>query len=309
MRVPRIALLLLAAGLLAVASRPRCARLRAQRIVRISRVVSDLDRAEAFYRDALGFRTISRGQSDSAALFALGATNADAQETVMQLGAAIIALVRFTTSGRPYPPDSQSNDLWFQHLAIVVRDMDAAYAHLSQAAGWQNISVGGPQQLPPSNGSVRAFKFRDPDGHPLELIWFPKEWQRNRNEDALFLGVDHSALAISATTRSLNFYRALGFRIDARSLNQGPAQDRLDGLHDAHARITGLRPASESGPGLELLGYNPAGRNAGTSRLNDTATDWVTIEVPTLGGDIRRTMQDPDGHRLLLVVQGSGLPA
>ena len=45
--------------------------------------------------------------------------------------------------------------------------------NLSAAAGWRPISEGGPQLLPPSNGAVRAFKFRDPDGHPLELIWFP----------------------------------------------------------------------------------------------------------------------------------------
>ena len=91
----------------------------------------------------------------------------------MRLGAQDIALVQFARQGRPYPRDSRSDDLWFQHLAIVVNDMDLAYAHLSSHAGWRPISEGGPQLLPPSNGAVRAFKFRDPDGHPLELIWFP----------------------------------------------------------------------------------------------------------------------------------------
>ena len=31
----------------------------------------------------------------------------------------------------------------------------------------------GPQLLPPSTGSVTAFKVRDPDGHPLELSYNP----------------------------------------------------------------------------------------------------------------------------------------
>ncbi len=332
MRIPRAALVLLAAGLLAIATRPRRPRSQARRIVRISRVVADLDRSEAFYRDALGFETLSRGTSDAMMLAALGAADPRAHEVVMRLGSATIALVCFAVPGRPYPPHSRSDDLWFQHLAIVVRDMDAAYAHLAGAplagaSGWQAISDGGPQQLPPSNGAVRAFKFRDPDGHPLELIWFPPnghgqygaDGSADRGTDGdnghaapppapLCLGVDHSALAISATPRSLRCYRALGFRISDRSLNRGPAQDRLDGLSQARVRVTGLRPALANGPGLELLGYHPPGRPAGTMALNDQATDWVTIEVATLFGDRYRAMRDPDGHRLLLVAQGSGVP-
>ena len=38
--------------------------LHSQRILRISRVVADLDRAEVFYADALGFRRLSRGPLD-----------------------------------------------------------------------------------------------------------------------------------------------------------------------------------------------------------------------------------------------------
>jgi catechol 2,3-dioxygenase-like lactoylglutathione lyase family enzyme len=35
--------------------------LQTQRLLRISRVVADLDRAETFYAHALGFRRLSRG--------------------------------------------------------------------------------------------------------------------------------------------------------------------------------------------------------------------------------------------------------
>src|SRR5262249_25717905 len=72
------------------------------------------------------------------------------------------------------------------------------------------ISVGGPQILPPRNGSVRAFKFRDPDGHPLELLYFPPGqgrpiWHQQARDDT-FLGIDHSAIGISDTSVSLAFY-------------------------------------------------------------------------------------------------------
>ena len=35
-------------------------------------------------------------------------------------------------AGRPAPADSRSNDRWFQHVAIIVSDMDRAYARLRQ---------------------------------------------------------------------------------------------------------------------------------------------------------------------------------
>jgi catechol 2,3-dioxygenase-like lactoylglutathione lyase family enzyme len=248
------------------------------RIRRISRVVRDLDRAEAFYRDALNFHPIARG----------------AEEVVMRLGGAEIALVRFAIDGDPYPQDSQSNDLWFQHLAIEVSDMDAAYAHLTRFPGWRPITQDGPQLLPPANGNVRAFKFRDPDGHPLELLWFP-----SRTSNALFVGVDHTALSIASTARSIDFYTALGFAMKQQSLNTGPAQSRLDSLQDAHVQVTALH--ASTGPGVELLAYTPPGRSAATIQPNDTATDWVTIEVAAPQGPIR----DPDGHRLLLVAHRS----
>ncbi len=226
----------------------------------------------------------------------------------MRLGAQDIALVRFATQGRPYPRDSRSDDLWFQHLAIVVNDMDLAYAHLSSHAGWRPISEGGPQLLPPSNGAVRAFKFRDPDGHPLELIWFPPGQGRaclaHENSAAPFLGIDHSALSVASTSRSLAFYRALGLRVSERSVNRGPAQERLDGVPSARVRVTSLRPVSASSPGLELLGYRPSGRAAGMVFPNDLVTDWVTLAVRPSSGDSSFAIQDPDGHRLVLVRSG-----
>lgn len=155
------------------------------RILHIGRVVSDARRAQRFY-GALGFIPVTRGPADRQMLCALGAPPTEALEVRMRLGREEIALVEFAAPGRAYPPDSRSNDLWFQHLAIVVSDMPAAYAALEAHAAdgasaankdaappWCPISRCGPQTLPSSSGGVQAFKFRDPDGHPLELLWFP----------------------------------------------------------------------------------------------------------------------------------------
>jgi catechol 2,3-dioxygenase-like lactoylglutathione lyase family enzyme len=292
----------------------RAAPFQAKRILRISRVVSELPRAEAFYEE-LGFRTVARARCDAATLAALGLPGVEAEEAVMRLGMDDVALVRFAVKGRPYPRDSRSNDLWFQHMAVVVSDMDAAYAHLCACSGWSPISEGGPQLLPPSNGSVRAFKFRDPDGHPLELIWFPPGqgraiWHLDA-WDATFLGIDHSGLAIASTPRSEAYYRALGLGVKGRSLNHGPAQARLDGLPGARVQVTGLRPTSEMGPGLELLAYQPAGRS-GPAVPNDLVTDWVTLAITPSPGASPFAGRDPDGHLLLMTDHRAGsimLPA
>ncbi len=286
-----------------------------QRILRINRVVSDLGRAESFYRDGLGFRTVARGYADPEVLAALGLRDSRAQELVMRLGHQDVTLIRFATPGRPYPQDSRSDDLWFQHAAIVVKDMEAAYAQLCRNGAWSPISEGGPQLLPPSNGAVRAFKLRDPDGHPLELLWFPHGQGRpvwhEGGSNSLFLGIDHSALSVASTGRSLPFYRALGFHVGEQSVNRGPAQERLDGLRDVKVRVTGLRLASACGPGLELLAYRPAGRTAEPTSARDGITDWVTLGIGLSHGKCFRALRDPDGHRLILVDQGGdaiGLP-
>jgi catechol 2,3-dioxygenase-like lactoylglutathione lyase family enzyme len=309
------AALLLGAGLAGLGLWASRRRPRAAGIERISRVVADLARSETFYRDGLGFQRVSGGPGDPALSLLLGLGRLDSETVSMRLGGQTIELVRFATLGRPYPPGSRSDDLWFQHMAIVVSDMDAAYRRLSGQPGLQPISHGGPQTLPPSTGGVRAFKFRDPDGHPLELIWFPPGQGRALWHDGPaatpFLGIDHSGLAVGGTRRSLRFYRRLGFRVAYRSLNRGAAQERLDGLPGACARITGLRLADPVGPGLELLGYEPPGRATAVAG-NDMAADWVTLRVAGLrngtalrDGARARLVRDPDGHRLLLLGSGA----
>jgi hypothetical protein len=87
--------------------------------------------------------------------------------------------------GRAIPADSRSFDHWFQHIAIVVSDMDAAYEHLRRAKV-KHVSTA-PQTLPAWNkdaGGIKAFYFRDPEDHVLEIIWFPPgkgdpKWQQS----------------------------------------------------------------------------------------------------------------------------------
>lgn len=310
-----------------VVREPRNVWVQAQSVVRISRVVSDLSRAESFYRSALGFNALSRAPPDPEVLQAVG-LEGDAGELRLRLGEEDLVLVHCESGGRNYPADSRSNDLWFQHVAIVVSDMDSAYSRLRSSAGWRPISTEGPETLPASSGGVRAFKFRDPDGHPLELLWFPPrhgnpKWQertRASASDEPFLGIDHTALSVSSSRRSLSFYRSLGLSIAEETVNSGPAQSRLDGLGAANVRVTGLRPAGVAGPGLELLAYRPPGRARENPGVGDLPMQWTTLSAiapgPASANDRGRApallknmsaVSDPDGHRFVLVNHGASL--
>ena len=232
--------------------------------------VADVRLASAFYT-ALGFIVAAPGR--------------------LTFGGAVFELVAAT--GAPYPVPRFANDPWFQHFAIAVADIEKGAA-IALAAGASPISRGGPQRLPPNIGNVTAWKFRDPDGHPLELSLIPdSDWMQDVPHDAVFLGVDHTAIAVSDLAPSQVWYEALGFRETGRSQNRGPEQDRLDGLDGVVVDIVALATPCP-GPHLELLCYRaPAAAQPNTIEDGDTA---ATCTLISRAGPA----SDPDGHRLAL---------
>jgi catechol 2,3-dioxygenase-like lactoylglutathione lyase family enzyme len=299
-------------------------------IERIAITVTDLGQTEAFYRDGLGFRTVARQSLDDPATERLLGVQKPADTLTMQLGGERVEFIRYRSPGRDYPAGSRSPDLWFQHFAVVVGDMKAAYGKLQQVR-FKPVSTGGPQTLPKEDRGVRAFKFRDPDGHPLELLYFPpgqgrKPWSAAQ-PGKIDLGIDHTAISVSDSTASVAFYgKLLGMKVAHEVVNQGPVQERLDGTLDAKVRITGLRPSSLDGPGIELLDYRAptTGRKTPSdSRGDDVWHAHVVLRVDELDrlvGDLERAgirfvssgivrlpnglraveIVDPDGHALVV---------
>ncbi len=256
----------------------------------VGMTVSDLDRAVAFYTDVLGFEKSSEVEVAGAAYEHLsGVFGMRARVAELRLGEERIELTEYLAPrGRPMPADSRGNDRWFQHIAIVVRDLDRAYAELRKR-GVEHASTG-PQRLPdwnPAAGGIAAFYFRDADGHFLELIQFPPgkgdpRWQRSGGDRRLFLGIDHTAIVVADTDASLAFYRdVLGLRVAGTSENWGSEQEHLNNVFGARLRITGLR--AERGPGIELLEYLTP-RDGRPRPLDSRANDllhWQTDLVAT----------------------------
>jgi catechol 2,3-dioxygenase-like lactoylglutathione lyase family enzyme len=233
--------------------------------------VADLARSTRFYCDLLGFEP---SRADPACL---------------RLGASAIELLTAFPPGAPYPPASTAADLWFQHFAIRTADMARSHEILATFAH-QPITIGGPQALPARSGGAVAYKFRDPDGHPLELLQLPD------GGGAAEPGIDHTAISVADAERSIAFYRTLGFCVTGRQINTGPEQDRLDGLLSVEVEVVALALPAAPSPHLELLAYrSPRGRVLPTTAgPHDIAATRMVLDE-AVGCS---SLADPDGHRI-----------
>ena len=302
--------------------------------------VSDMDRAVAFYTSVLTFEKVSDVQVDGREYELLtGVFGARARIVRLRLGRERLELTEFLAPrGRPIPADMRANDLAFQHVAIIVSDMDAAYARLRQA----NVvhASTSPQRLPdwnPQAGGIRAFYFRDPDGHFLEVLQFPpgKGAVRWHARDRLFLGIDHTAIVVSDTERSLALYRdLLALTVAGHSENYEIEQEHLNNVFGARLRITTLR-AKPDDLGVELLEYLAPrdGRAAPPDLRANDVMHWQTTLVtqlvhrlidvassrppfvlvsprltdapPAFGLSKAALIRDPDGHALRIAAKPS----
>ena len=291
----------------------------ARRVARVDFTASDLGQTRRFY-EALGFVAAAEPAAvDGAELALLRVPDARAERLTMALGVQEVSFLRFDPPGRPYPPDSTSTDLWFQHIAIAVSDMAEAHA-LALAAGAAPITRDGPRTLPPNTGGVTAFKFRDPDGHPLELLFFPEgvgeaRWQA-RGVASPFLGIDHTAVSVGDTGRVRSFFEGLGLAAKEPSHNRGMGQARLDDVADDRCLVVPMMPP-DAPPHVELLGYEVGTRRPmpENTRADDIWATRVWIEVAKLpvdgskaaslpGGGTAALLHDPDGHAVVLLEDG-----
>ena len=307
-----------------------------QQVGPIGMTVSDMDRSVEFYSKVLSFEKVSDVEVTGEDYERLqGVFGLRMRVVRMKLGEEFIELTEYLApKGRPFPVDSRGNDRWFQHIAIITSDMDSAYALLRRHRA-EHASTG-PQRLPDWNknaGGIKAFYFRDPDRHYLEILQFPAgkgdpKWQR---KDQLFLGIDHTAIVVGNTDASLKFYQdVLGFKVAGTSENYGTEQAHLNNVAGARLRITGLR-AVGGGPGIEFLEYlQPQDGRAypADARANDLF-HWQTMLVVNDANSVEQTLRaaksrfvspgsvsvadsqigfskgllvrDPDGHVMALV--------
>jgi catechol 2,3-dioxygenase-like lactoylglutathione lyase family enzyme len=296
--------------------------------------VKEMDRSVKFYTEVLGFKKLTDTELTGEQYEKLtGVFGLHIRTVRLQLGDEFIELTDYLTAGgRSIPENQRSNDLFFQHIAIVVSDMDKAYQQVKKNNA-EFVSTA-PQTLPksiPAAEGIKAFYFHDPDNHNLELIYFPKgkgqeKWQQTTGK--IFLGIDHTAIGVSSTENSHHFYAdVLGIERKGDSWNKGPEQEHLNNVEGASLHITGYRSAS--GPGIEFLQYitpGPGKKYPEDTRADDLwfwQTTLVTNDAEALYNKLKAAgysfvskelvhfnekgvhtksfiVKDPDGHAILI---------
>ncbi len=242
-----------------------------QSVEKVTITVSDVDKVKAFYIDAFSAKEIKSSiftKNELGALYNIYDASTEVKTVLLQIGNEFVELQSFkgkNIPSAPIPEDSKSNDLWFQHIAIVVPNMQKAYEVIAKKMAVYVSTA--PQTLPaylPAAAGISAFYFRDPDGHNLEIIHFPMgkgnpKWQADTT--VTFAGIDHTAIAVSNTDTQYKFYKdILGMNIGGHSENYGTEQEHLNQVFGARLWITGMQ--APKGFGIEFLQYlaPPGGR-------------------------------------------------
>jgi catechol 2,3-dioxygenase-like lactoylglutathione lyase family enzyme len=308
----------------------------------------DADASATFFVECLGFQRFNEPQIVDGGPYAelVGLPGARFKLLRLLIGTEVLEITEVldpgagARAGRPIPADSLSNDRWFQHSCLVVTSMEAALAALQPAfeAGRIKAISSAPQRLPDWNtaaAGIVAYKFHDPEGHPLELLQFPPDKGEARwhvEAPGPVLGIDHSAIGIADTAASCRFYRELlGLSAGGDGVNSGLEQDGLDGLDGTRVHITGHR--CSTGAGVECLDYRePTGGRAMPTdqgiqdlahwqlRLRVADLEAIAKRAEAFGGRLispgivglgdqarwigaTRALQlaDPDGHQLQLL--------
>ena len=120
----------LLAGALLCAQQP--AQPLASAVDTVNMTVSDVDRATDFYSRVLQFKKVSDVEVAGEPYERLqGVFGLRMRIVRMRLGDENVELTEYLApKGRPVPVESRSNDQSFQHIAIIVSDMDKAFATL-----------------------------------------------------------------------------------------------------------------------------------------------------------------------------------
>jgi catechol 2,3-dioxygenase-like lactoylglutathione lyase family enzyme len=312
-----------------------------QRIKMIGFTVADVDREAVFFTKVLQFEKVADFRAVGSEYDRMeGVFNSSMRIVHLRLGDQLVELTQYVSppTGRPIPVPSYSNDEWFEHMAIVVRDMDAAYKIL-QENNVQQISAE-PITIPQTNpgaAGIRAIKFHDPEGHDLELLSYPPGkgepvFQKPTNK--LFLGLSHTAMTVGNTDKGVTFYRdLLGLEVGGFTLNTGATQEVLDNLFNDTCHVTEMMPVATP-PHIEFLDYKtPAGGRpmpadtkandlwfwqtslvtkdiqAVTDRLREAGVQFITPDVVTIPREAQAQLgfkkalivRDPNGHAIRLI--------
>src|SRR5215471_2634414 len=244
-----------------------------------SPIVSDLDKAIAFYRDGLGLDiqgTPSNAEQNPALRNMFGLPDAQLRWTVgrppaMRTGVEIVEIKK--ADGKP--AERRIQDPGAFTLIVLVRDVDAAFAKLKQVAA-PIVTAGG---RPIAVGRAKAFVARDPDGHFVEVAQLSPLPATSAPDTANVIGV-RVRVAVEDAGQSMRQYQALGLNGMMNVMfDKNDALMRMFGLkEDAQYRLAAM-DVPTSGLKLEFIEFKGIDRRTVRSNIQDPGSTRMQLQV------------------------------
>jgi len=244
-----------------------------------SPIVTDLDKAIAFYRDGLGLDiqgAPSNAEQNAPLRNMFGLPDAQLRWTVgrppaMRTGVEIVEIKK--ADGKP--AERRVQDPGAFTLIVLVRDIDAAFAKVKQAAA-PVVTAGG---RPIAVGRAKAFVTRDPDGHFVEVAQLNPLPETTAPETANVIGV-RVRLTVEDASQSMRQYQALGLNGTMNVIfEKNDALMRLFGLkEDAQYRLAAM-DVPTSGLKLEFIEYKGLDRKTVRANIQDPGSTRMQLQV------------------------------
>ncbi len=225
--------------------------------------VGDIDRETEFFakatavRESLGFSHCGkRIRQDARRVQRQHAHRSHEAWASRSLSLPVIFRPDWTAHSVP----SYSNDEWFEHMAIVVSDMDAAYKILQDAQCAADFRVshhhpsieyrGGWHQ-----GDQVSRSGTSRSGIDLLSVQARVICPGRSRAISCFSGLDHTAMTVASTDKSVGFYRdLLGLRVGGSHVQHrkhaGSARQLVQRHVSRHGDDTGCGPAPRRIPRL-----------------------------------------------------------
>jgi catechol 2,3-dioxygenase-like lactoylglutathione lyase family enzyme len=248
-----------------------------------SPIVSNLDRAIAFYHDGLGLdiaQSPSNAETNPGLRNMFGLPDAHLRWMVGQPpgirgGVEMVEI----TGAAGQPADRRIQDVGAFTLIVLVRDLDTAFTRLKQLGAPVVTTGGAPITFPFGNGKSRGVVVKDPDGHFVELFQFDPPRETTAPASANILGV-RVRLAVADVPQAMHLYTdVMGLERDALDdFKSDPNVSAMFGLSGAQFRL-GTTKVPGSGLVVEFIDFKGVERRTVSSRLQDPGSTRMQLRV------------------------------
>ena len=244
-----------------------------------SPIVSDLDKAIAFYRDGIGLDITGNpaNASENAPLRNMfGLPDAQLRWTIgrtpaVRAGVEIVEISK--ADGKRAERRIQDSGAFT--LLVLVRDVDAAFAKV-KAVGAPVVTTGG---APMTVGRARAVVVKDPDGHFVEIVRPDPLPETTAPDTANVIGV-RVRLTVDDAGQALKQYQELGMPGTMNLMfTANDAVMKMFGLKaDGQYRVANM-DVPTSGLRLEFIEFKGVDRKTVRSNIQDPGSTRMQIQV------------------------------